>query len=399
MTASPHAASRREPQRVPASDAPRVAVLREAVRASERAQAWVAIAGWWLFSRALVFVTAVIVQAVHWPQSRWVGPLVHRPLALLTAWDGRWYRMVATRGYLAVPRHQSDTAFFPLYPSLLRLAHGAGISLDTAGLVLANGALLVGLVALYELARCWTDEATARRAALYGAIFPIGYVFSMVYPEALVLAAIALAGVFATRGRWAAAAIAAALAALTRPEALLLVLPLGVLAVRAWPALEVRRRWHALTAVLAAPAAILGVCFYDWRTFGDPLAFGTAQRAWGRAFELEGPQRALSELVRSFGSSNVWLFRDAAFCVVYIVLLVAAARVVPPAWIAAGVLMVALPLWSGSFTSDARFGAVAPPVYVGLATIGRRRSLDLALRVVSVVLLVAATATILKRWP
>ena len=38
------------------------------------------------------------------------------------------------------------------------------------------------------------------------AIFPFGYVFSMAYPESVVLAAIALAGVAALRGRWGLAA-------------------------------------------------------------------------------------------------------------------------------------------------------------------------------------------------
>ena len=91
--------------------------------------------------------------------------------------------------------------------------------------------------------------------------------------------------------------------------------------------------------------------------------------------------------------------RDAAFCLVYVGLLVVAARVVPAGWIVAAALMVLLPIWSGSFTSDARFGLVAPPVYVGLARLGRLRAVDISIRVVSVALLVAATATILLRWP
>src|SRR5262249_23327148 len=241
---------------------------------------------------------------------------------LLTAWDGRWYRMVAERGYIVIPRHQSDTAFFPLYPALLRAGRALGLSADATGLLVANLALLVALVALYELVRTWTDERTARRAAVYAAIFPVGYVFSMVYPEALVLAAMALAGVLAARGRWTGAAVAAAVAALTRPEALLLRLPLRALAARESRRAESRARLGARTAVAAAPAALAGVCAYEWRTFGDALAFGTAQRSWGRAFELEGPWRAVDELAESVGTANAWLFRDAAFCVVYVLLLV-----------------------------------------------------------------------------
>jgi putative flippase GtrA len=377
----------------------RAAAVRDAVRASARARAWAAIGAWWLLSRAVVVVTAVVVQHAHWPQGRWSPSLAQHPLALLTAWDGRWYRMVAARGYLVVPGHQSDTAFFPLYPALRRVGRSLGLSPNAAGLLLSNVALLVGLVVLYELVRQWSDEATARRASVYAAIFPIGYVFSMVYPEALVLAAMALAGLLAARGRWNAAAVVAAVAALTRPEALFLVLPLGALAARTWAAADSRTRCRALTAVAAAPAAVAGICAYDWRTFGDPIAFSTAQRSWGRSFELDGPWRAITELAGSLGTSNAWLFRDAAFCVVYIALLVAAARIVPMSWVAAATLMIVLPLWSGSFTSDARFGVVAPPIYAGLALIGRRRAIDVPLRICSLALLVVATATVLLRWP
>jgi Dolichyl-phosphate-mannose-protein mannosyltransferase len=371
----------------------------ERIRSSVRVRAWCAIAVWWICSRTLVVGTAAFIQYVQWPAGAWRPALAQRPLALLTAWDARWYRMVAERGYLVIPRHQSDTAFFPLYPALIRAGRALGLSADATGLIVANLALLVALVALYELARTWTDERTARRAAVYAAIFPVGYVFSMVYPEALVLAAMAVAGVLAARGRWTGAAVAAAVGALTRPEALLLVLPLAALAAREWPRADAGTRLRALTAVVAAPAALVGVCAYEWRTFGDALAFSTAQRSWGRAFELGGPWRAVDELVKSAGTPNAWLFRDAAFCVVYVVLLVAAARFVPAAWTVAALLIVLLPIWSGSFTSDARFGLVAPPVFAGLARLGSHRAVDVAIRVCSLALLVVATATILLRWP
>jgi hypothetical protein len=72
---------------------------------------------------------------------------------------------------------------------------------------------------------------------------------------------------------------------------------------------------------------------------------------------------------------------------------------VPASWVVAGMLVVLLPLWSGSFISDARFGLIALPVYVGLAYVARRRPVDLALRVVSAVLLVIGSATVLLHWP
>jgi dolichol-phosphate mannosyltransferase len=383
--------------RVPAL---RAAALAERVRASERAAAYRAVALWWAVSRMLVLGTALTVQALRWPRASWYPSLHRQPLALLGAWDGRWYRMVAERGYLAVPHHQSDVAFFPLFPVLLGALRRAGLSLDTSGLLLANLGLLVGLAALYELARTWLPQQAAVRTAVYAAVFPMGYVFSMVYPEALVLAAMALAGVFAARGRWAAAAVAAAVGGFARPEAMFLVVPLLVLAARRWRTLGDRDRRRALAAVGAAPAAVAGVALYDWRTFGNALAFSTAQRAWGRWFSPDGVARAVGELARAPGTQNVWLFRDAGLCVLYVLLLVAALRAgVPGSWVVAGGLIVLLPLESGSFTSDGRFGLLALPVYAGLGAAGSRPWLDRLVRCSGVVLLVAASATLLLRWP
>src|SRR3954471_12154702 len=367
---------------------------------AERAFAYKRVVLWWATSRTLVLGTALAVQAAGWPRPTWYPRLTSHPVALLGAWDGRWYRMVAERGYLAIPHHQSDTAFFPLYPILLRSLHGLGLPLDAGGLLVANVGLLVGLLALYELAREWLPQDAAVRTAVYAAVFPAGYVFSMVYPEGLVLAAVALAGVLAARGHWTASAVAAAIGALARPEGVFVALPLLALTVRRWRSRNDGERGRALTAVAAAPAAVAGLALYNWRTFGDPIAFSTAQREWGRWFSHDGVWRAFVELSRAPGTYNVWLFRDALVCVLYVVLLVVALRArVPRSWVASGALIVLLPLFSGSFTSDARFGALALPLYARPGAAGRRPWLDRGGLAVSLALLVAASATILMRWP
>jgi hypothetical protein len=175
--------------------------------------------------------------------------------------------------------------------------------------------------------------------------------------------------------------------------------PLLALALRR----EVRSRpgevGRALAAAAAAPAALIAVAAYQRLIVGDPLAFSHAQVEWGRAFSLLGAGRAVHELLHASGN-NVWLARDAAACAVYLVLLVIARRVgVPWPWIAAALGVVLLPLETGSFTSDARFGLLAPAVYVGLGRLGAARRADLVLRAGMALLLVGATATILDRWP
>jgi dolichol-phosphate mannosyltransferase len=368
--------------------------------AGERLARYTWVIRWWAFSRVLVLGSALVVQALAWPRASWYPPVLEHPLALLGAWDGRWYRMVAEQGYFVVPQHQSDTAFFPLFPIALRLLGALGLSLTTGGLILANLGFLVGLIALYELARTWVPEQDARRAVVYAALFPAGFVFSMVYPEGIVLALVALAGVFAARGRWITAGIFAALATLARPEGVFLVLPLAAIAVGQWRTLDERGRMWASWGALAAPTALIALCFYEYRAVQDALAFSHAQLAWGRWTSADGVVRAFTELEHASELHREWLYRDAAFCAVYLACLALALRAgVPKSWVAAGALIVLLPLSSGSFTSDARFGLLALPVYCGLAFAARRRWLDVSLRVAGAAMLAASSATILLHWP
>lgn len=164
--------------------------------------------------------------------------------------------------------------------------------------------------------------------------------------------------------------------------------------------LDAAARGRAVAAVLAAPAALVAMLFYDWRLVGDPFAFSHAQAAWGRWTSFDGVVRAWNEVASATVLGREWLYRDVAFCTVYVACLLMAYRArVPLSWIVAGALVILLPLWSGSFTSDARFGLVALPVYCGLAYVARRRWLDNVLRVGSAAGLALASATILLHWP
>jgi hypothetical protein len=69
------------------------------------------------------------------------------------------------------------------------------------------------------------------------------------------------------------------------------------------------------------------------------------------------------------------------------------------AWVAAGALMVLLPLETGSFISVARFGLLALPVFWGAAVLARRPVIDWTLRIVSAALLVAFVVTLPLIFP
>ena len=89
--------------------------------------------GAYVVSRIIVFAGAYAraVQIVVDRQARGVGvgrsvrPIIE---AILTQWDGKWYRMIAEQGYPSeLPAHityisgrGASVAFFPVYPVLAR---------------------------------------------------------------------------------------------------------------------------------------------------------------------------------------------------------------------------------------------------------------------------------------
>ena len=361
-----------------------------------RAHAW--IVGWWLVGRVAVFATAAVVHALG-PRGYLANDERAHLFGVLAGWDGHWYRRVASGGYLLYPDRQSSPAFFPLYPMLLRALHATGLGYAAIGFVLPTLFLLTALVAFHALSRELLGESVARRATVYVAVFPISYVFSMSYPEGLVLTAMSLAALAGLRRRWGLAALFGAIAALARPEGAFVALPLVALALADRHSLSPRRRGVALGAALAPLAALAAYPVYLAWALDDLFAWSKAQSQWQRHFSPIGFVHTLERLPVAYDNS-AWIVRDLGALALYVALLVVARRAgVPLAWIVAGAVVVVLPTFSGSFTSIARFGLLVPPVFWGLAVVGRDRRLDAAIRVASVGLLVAATATIALSFP
>ncbi|MGB2954145.1 MAG: mannosyltransferase family protein [Gaiellaceae bacterium] len=370
----------------------------EAQAATARIREWLVarrwIVVWWAGSRGLVIGVALLVHAAGWPVHFFRITVARNTLGLLFTWDSAWYAVVARHGYLFVPGGQSDPAFFPLYPILLRSLNALGLGLGVAGVLISNLAFLVALFAFYELGRALLDERIAKRATTYLAVFPMGFVFSMAYPESLVLAAVSLAGLFALKRRWFLCAVCVAAATLARPEGVLVAIPIGALAVHRWRALQEGERTRALAAVFAGPAVLLSYPLYLGWAVHDAFAWTKAETAWNRSFRPEG----LGSAVLTFGrvaGRQPWLWRDLCLCIVYVVLLAIAARTrVPKAWLVMAALMLLLPLTSGSFQSEGRFGLLALPVYWGLAAIPGPRWSERLVQTLGIALLVAATFTL-----
>ncbi len=151
------------------------------------------------------------------------GNLLAAPVA---RWDSVWYLAIARGGY---DHEAARTAFFPLYPLVVR---GLGVVIGSdlvAGVLISLVAFGVALVLLYRLAELELGAEVARVTVLLIAFCPMAYFFSAVYSESLFLA-LSLGCVWQARmGRWAAAGVLGALAAAERNTGVALLVPLVLL--------------------------------------------------------------------------------------------------------------------------------------------------------------------------
>jgi len=191
------------------------------------------------------------------------------------SWDGRWYRAIALHGYSALPHahhHQTPWPFFPLFPIVMRTMASLGMSVTIAGIVFNHVAFLVALIGIQRLALRHTTRSGAQLAVWLTALGPLSFVFSMLYPSAVFLAASVWAFVWIEQEHDRAAGIAAAVAALSRPNGVVLMIAL-VIAVGFAGRRVVR---------IAAPVvvAVGGWVMFNAVKTGDPIRFLDAKAAW-----------------------------------------------------------------------------------------------------------------------
>lgn len=298
-----------------------------------------------------------------------------------THWDGEWYRRIAVDGYTNLPvdgTQQRDTAFFPLYPLAVRLAAAVVGDVDLAGILVSNAALLAALIVLYRLARRHVEPGAARLTLWLLALFPFSYFLSAEYSESLFLLTVVGAFDQGERGRWWAAALAGALAGLTRVTGLLIVPGLLVLY------LEQRRfglrrvGWEAMWIPAAWLGPLLHAAFLQVR-FGEALLFIRSQYVpgWGAGVDAAmalGTVRAL--LTGSLGGGSILPLMHALHLVAWTLALagsIAAWRRLPLAYGIWTTLMVlaSFTLWR----SAGRYAVTLFPLFMlGGIVLSRRRA-------------------------
>jgi hypothetical protein len=338
-------------------------------------------------SRIGVIAVGFFVNLLYPPDRvrPWGLPFDNATLAnTFAAWDSGWYFDIAARGYYYSATGESSVAFFPLYPLAMRaLAWPFGSSAEaiwSAGIALSICSSVLGLLVLHSLTlRMLGDREIARRTVLYLSVFPFSFFLSRVYPEALFLLLSVLSISAAMRSRWGSAGIFGALAALTRPQGILIVIPLALMAAKGGG----RDSLVRLARLAPVPLAFIGFNVYIGALAGEPLAWFASEDHWG--YSLGNPPwdqlLALFSTVERHGLYSYFQSSDLApyqlfhgLAALFLLACVPAVftRVGAPlgCYVLASLLV---PLSGNALSGIGRYGAVLFPVFMMLATIKSRR--------------------------
>ena len=315
-------------------------------------------------------------------------------LNLPLRWDAGWYLGIATTGYSYIdsagPAAQQNVVFFPAYPLLVRvvarLAGNSAAAYVVGATVTTVVLFVLALAYVYRLAReRLTDDQAAATLWLLAA-YPFSLFYGAIYTESLFLLGIAGAFYHFGRREFGRAAWWGLLVGLTRPNGLLLSVPLAITVLEGRGERPVGARIRGAPAACAAIAMpVAGAALYSafiWRLAGSPFAWAAGHAAWGRHYEglshlvatrygfiasvglLEYVSREPYDLLNGLGAVFVLA---AAWPVL---------RRFGPAYAAFILINILPPLAAGGLMSAGRFSSVLFPAFLwlGAAVPARHRA-------------------------
>lgn len=315
-------------------------------------------------------------------------------------WDANWYMSIVSGGYEWVDGMQSNVAFFPLFPLLVK---GGGWVLGgrylLAGLLLTMALLFGALLFLYRLVEVDHGREVAARAVWFITIFPTAFFFNSFYTESLFLLTSVASFYYARKGNWALAGLWGMLAALTRVTGVLLVIPL------AWEYLSqasfsYKRVRPAALWLGLIPGGLLIYMGYLYRDFQRPLAFVETQvDAWSHKFTPY--LNSIHHDINIFFTRTyeAWVVYDIIAALFLLALAVVGFKHLRGSYSLYMLVSLVFVLAGGSLRSMSRYTLVLFPVFILLAILTANRPARWSLSAVSLGLLGVSTSVFISgRW-
>jgi len=332
------------------------------------------VAAWWLLTRLVVFSFTVLGGLT--PRARidrmWagqggleqMGPKPDNWLEFFIRWDVFHYVPIARLGYPAADGTLPiDTAFFPLFPLLIRALTPLLGSEHIAGMCISN---VCSLGAAYVLASLHPGDSRDldRRIVILFLAAPAANFLSYTYTEGLFALLLAGAMWMLYRQHLVGAALLGALATGTRTTGI--AVPLMIM-VAAWPHRHDRMRVlkHTVAAAVGC-GGLLAYSAFCWNKYGNPFIFMDVQQHWQRKLSLLGPFKAF---LNFNADPDFYLAAVVALWVSYKMV-----RRVDPPTTAASWMMIMLPLSSGTLGSMVRYQSNNLPMLAGAAQLVEGRA-------------------------
>ncbi|WNO73333.1 MULTISPECIES: glycosyltransferase family 39 protein [unclassified Streptomyces] len=309
----------------------------------------------------------------------WAWHIERSPRAIIArAWDSDWYMLIAEHGYgrtLYWPDGavQSDLAFFPLYPALIRAVTTVlPVTSGTAGLLISWAAAGAAAWGIYAVVERLHGRRTATVTVVLWGLLPHSIVLSMAYTEPVLTAFAAWSLYAVLTRRWLWAGTLATLAGLSRPNGI--AVAAAVVAVAAYELVRAARGseragWRLWAGAAVAPLGWCGYVLSVGYRKGDVLGgYFAVQSGWTSKFDFGvGALRVVRDIV----------LKPTLFSLMVALLVVAAAVLLfallvldrPPAAIVVytAVLLLITLGGSGFFESKPRFLLPAFPLLLPLA--------------------------------
>lgn len=229
-----------------------------------------------IFSRLIIFFGFLYAGHTLLGHSSFLSNFNH--------WDSGWYLSIARDGYSSSTDYTvyQNYVFFPLYPLLIKIVHQiSGISLEVSGVLLSNFFFLLALYYFHELMLEYNfGIVKSRLGTLLLAFSPANIYFVSIYTESLFLVLSIMAILFAYRDQWIKASLSGFLLAASRPNGVLIILPILLILKQTF---HLKKKWQiSHISLILIPFGLFIYMFYLHKHVGNYLAFKEAEIAWGR---------------------------------------------------------------------------------------------------------------------
>ncbi|HOQ00413.1 glycosyltransferase family 39 protein [Acetivibrio clariflavus] len=316
-------------------------------------------------------------------------------------WDSIHYLNLAQNGYSTDGENAKLIVFYPFYPLLIRIAAVMFKNYLVSGVVVSNLCLGVGCYYLYKLVKIDFDEETAFRSVKYMLIYPFSFFFGIAYTESTFVALSIMALYYMRKNKWFLAGICGFLAALTKNQGIILVIPAAmeyVISNQVFDELRKKNLKNILKSffakgiyILMIPLGTLVYFMINEILFGNWNEFLVYQNKYfGNSFGnvFKNIKRITQSAISPEDTFRLtyWIPFILSFLLVIFLIFYSIGRL--RISYSAYMLVFLLISFSPSFLlSGARYILSLAPIYISLSVLARRKEVDVILTYSSTLLL------------